>query len=286
MRGRRFLTQADIDRYIAQGYGQGEGESYKPWVRVQDVPSQGRSHQVPGIKVDRVYHTLSDLEYAYLLVLEFSEQVVDIREQYPLLPVESAQRIAAEHGIDYPRYVSSRVPFVLSTDFLVTYLDGQGQKHLAARAVKYRADISPGSPNVQRTLEKLEIERWFWGAEDWQLVTEDCIGKETLQNLAWLSEGALIPTDLGGAEVRLSFLEVLEDLSGSERMLSSLLRTAGTAVHLTYPQSIALFKHLVWIKTIRFDLRTQPLKLTRPTPLLTFHRDDGAASSLTFPRVA
>lgn len=286
MRGRRFLTQADIDRYIAQGYGQGEGERYKPWVRVQDVPSRGRSRQVPGIKVDRVYHTLSDLEYAYLLVLEFSEQVVDIREQYPLLPVESAQRIAAERGIDYPRYVSTRVPFVLSTDFLVTYLDDQGQRRLAARAVKYQADISPRSPDVQRTLEKLEIEREFWGANDWQLVTEACIGKETLHNLAWLSEGALTPADLGGVQLRLPFLEVLEDLSGSERMLSSLLRTAGNAVHLTYPQAIALFKHLVWIKTIRFDLRTQPLKLTQPTPLLTFHRDDGAASASASPRVA
>lgn len=28
MRGRRFKTQADIERYIAQGYGQGQGAEY------------------------------------------------------------------------------------------------------------------------------------------------------------------------------------------------------------------------------------------------------------------
>lgn len=53
---------------------------------VADVPSMGCSHKIPGVKVERIHHLLSDLERAYLLVCEFSEDVVDIREQYPLLP--------------------------------------------------------------------------------------------------------------------------------------------------------------------------------------------------------
>lgn len=84
MRARRFKTQADVDRYVADGNGAGEGELYKPWLRVQDVPSRGRSRKVQGMKVSRIHQVFSDLEYRYLTVLEFSERVVDIREQYPL----------------------------------------------------------------------------------------------------------------------------------------------------------------------------------------------------------
>jgi len=57
LRGRSFKTQSDIDR--------------------QDVPSHGRSRKVLGVKTDRLHHLLSDLEYGYLLVSEFSPDVVD-----------------------------------------------------------------------------------------------------------------------------------------------------------------------------------------------------------------
>ena len=107
---RRIKMQADVDRYVKQGLGQGERESYQPWLRVQDVPSRGRSHKVLGSIVDRVYHLLSDLEYAFWLQLDFSEHVVDIREQFPLFPVPALQAIASSKGIKYPVYLGTDVP--------------------------------------------------------------------------------------------------------------------------------------------------------------------------------
>jgi hypothetical protein len=105
MSKRRFKSEADIARFVKQGYGQGEGSAYIPWIRVQDVPSRGRPRKVPGIKSGRTHHTLSDLEYYYLLLLEFSSEVVDIREQYPVFPTARARDLAAELGIRYPMYV-------------------------------------------------------------------------------------------------------------------------------------------------------------------------------------
>jgi len=102
VRGRRFKTQADIDRYIAQGYGQGEGVTYKPWLRVQDVPSNGRSRKVLGIKTGRQHHLLSDLEFGYLLVLEFSEQVIDIREAFPIFRQNTPERSAYSSAFNIP----------------------------------------------------------------------------------------------------------------------------------------------------------------------------------------
>lgn len=38
----------------------GNGKDYKPWLYVQDVPSQGRSHRVYSHKTERVHHLLSN----------------------------------------------------------------------------------------------------------------------------------------------------------------------------------------------------------------------------------
>lgn len=126
MRGRRFASNQDIERHIANGFGAGAGAEYVPWLRVQDVPSMGRSWKIQGVKIDRIHHLLSDLERAYFLLCEFSEDVVDIREQYPLLPLDSTQAIARAFGVRYPRYKNNSVPLVMTTDFLLTVKQPNG----------------------------------------------------------------------------------------------------------------------------------------------------------------
>ncbi|MCY1539566.1 hypothetical protein D9M68_751600 [compost metagenome] len=98
LRGKRFLTPEDIRRHIKAGAGQGEGSSYKPWLTVRDVPSEGRSRIVKALKAGRSCHLLSDLEYHYFLVCDSSNEIIDYREQFPLLPVSETQRCADELG--------------------------------------------------------------------------------------------------------------------------------------------------------------------------------------------
>lgn len=83
MRGRSFKTQSDIDRHIEKGFGQGSQGLYLPWLRVQDVPSHGRLRKVHGVKVDRLHHLLSDLEYGYLLVAEFPQMCWTYVSNFP-----------------------------------------------------------------------------------------------------------------------------------------------------------------------------------------------------------
>ncbi len=99
-----FRNAADVERRIGKGFGQGRGAAYRPWLRVQEVPSKGRSHRVVGVKVARTHHLLSDLEAACLFALEYQRSVEDIREQFPLLPVEVTQAAAALLGVHHPRY--------------------------------------------------------------------------------------------------------------------------------------------------------------------------------------
>lgn len=46
--------------------GLGRGVHYVPWIKVHEVPSNGRKHRVLGIKHKRIHHFLSDLEYYFL----------------------------------------------------------------------------------------------------------------------------------------------------------------------------------------------------------------------------
>jgi len=277
MRGRRFKTQADIERYVAQGYGQGQGAEYRPWLRVQDVPSQGRSRKVSGLKVNRNYHLLSDLEFAYFVVLEFSEDVVDIREQYPLFPTSDLQQIAHARSIRYPKFAGTDLAYVLTTDFLVTFKASNGTTQLAARTVKYSNALQP-SKSLERTLQKLEIERCFWTEQgvDWGIVTELCIPLALSENLQWLRQCAVVDKGLMQPGIQHRFLDALDRLNPADRILSANIRIAGQAAHLHYKDAILLFKHMVWHKSILLDLKTTPLRLTGVVPEFRFANLDAS----------
>lgn len=54
-------------------------------------------------------------------MLEIEDDVIDIREQYPLLPIEDTLEIANELGIEHPRHPQTEKAIVMITDFLITY---------------------------------------------------------------------------------------------------------------------------------------------------------------------
>src|SRR5262245_20959092 len=197
MSRRRSLARlSSINSHCLSGVGQGEGATYKPWLRVQDIPSLGRVHRVKGWKHGRVHHLLSDLEARVFFIYEWSLQIIDIREQYPLLPLDETLAIAKECGVAHAADIRSKQPMVMTTDFVLTV-----KKDLAtiyrARTVKYAADLIK-----VRTLEKLEIERRYWQARgvDWRIVTEQQAAIALAQNVKWvhpfLRQTDLYPLDL------------------------------------------------------------------------------------------
>lgn len=179
--GRR-TAKIKVEKRIKAGFGQGRGPNYKPWLTVQSFSSRGYSSRVPGRKTGREHHVLSNLELDVFHVLEWAPRVVDIREQFPLLPVEETLAHAAEHGIRHPMDPRTKEPYVLTTDFLITVRNTPRDTE-EARAVKPSSELQ--SP---RTLEKLQIERLYWGARNvnWGIITEQDIPKNVAHNLRWL----------------------------------------------------------------------------------------------------
>mgnify|MGYP000438575985 CR=1 FL=1 len=156
MAGRRLKTFDDFKRSLKNKYGVGEGKYYKPWLRVQDVKSKGVRSQIFGLKTGRIHHTLSSIETELFYLAEYSDSVIDIREQFPLFPINLSIKIAEALGIDHPAHPETKVPIIITTDFLLTRLI-DGEIVFEAISVKPEDEL-----DERRVLEKLEIERVWW----------------------------------------------------------------------------------------------------------------------------
>lgn len=174
------MTEAKITRFVKEGRGTGEGVNYKPWLTVHDLSSLGRTARMLGRRNRRIHHLFSDIERSAFLEYDWRDDVVDIREQFPL-DRGCTRLIATEQGLRHPRDPGSRVDVVMTTDLLVTFRDG------IVRAVSCKPFNELRKP---RTLEKLEIERRYWSilGVEWKLWTPASTTQVRTQNLAFLHE--------------------------------------------------------------------------------------------------
>ncbi|NIA58259.1 heteromeric transposase endonuclease subunit TnsA [Bacillus pacificus] len=255
---------SEIEKWIKQGRGSGIGADYKPWLKIQDVSSLGRSTRLKGIKTGRQHEFLSDLERNYFYLTEYSDFIVGIREQFPLLPLEETIVIAEELGIKHPTDPKTGESIVMTTDFLLTVDKGQGVFEVA-RTVKMKDELLK-----ERVLEKFEIEREYWQRRDidWGIVTEEEIHKIMARNISYIY-GYYDIRDYDTFQEMSS--QLIEDLSLSlmQRLLndSRSVRTITSEfdadTHLPFGSSVTLFYHLLARKIIVIDM-LKPLNLEEP----------------------
>ncbi|MFD2170074.1 TnsA endonuclease N-terminal domain-containing protein [Tumebacillus lipolyticus] len=238
-------TEDKIAKFLKEGRGQGEGANYQPWLTIHDVPSRGLSTRQKGNKTGRIHHVLSDLERNYLYLLDWSDHVIDIREQYPL-DRERTLQIAEELGYRHPMDIATQTPIVMTTDFLVTVRREKEVMYIA-RTVKRSEELEN-----KRTIEKFEIEREYWTQKNvhWQIVTEKEIPREVCRNLQFV-HGYLMVDE----ETRQVSMELLQYLIVSEEeSLSEAFRQFEHRNFLDPGGALLCFKHLIAAKYVSFDM--------------------------------
>lgn len=156
------------EKYIKERRGIGILEDYKPWLDIRSFPSNGRVTRVNGIKTGRMHTLMSDLELKYFYILEWLDNVVDIREQFPLLDTDMTFDIANKKRIKHPINPIDKTLNVFTTDFMITKKI-EDNEILVARTIKYAKDL-----DKPRTIELFEIEKEYWERKgiDWGIVTE------------------------------------------------------------------------------------------------------------------
>ncbi|PKG74695.1 heteromeric transposase endonuclease subunit TnsA [Shewanella sp. GutCb] len=155
-RGRKLESLKDFERALKNNYGIGQGSDYKPWLRTVDVKSKGTRSLIYGRKSQRDHHMMSSIESEHFYLAEFSNHVIDIREQFPLLPLNYTQKVAKILGVEHPKHPITKEPIIMTTDQLLTIDSPQGIIYHAI-SVKPEDD----SDNL-RVLEKIDIERVCW----------------------------------------------------------------------------------------------------------------------------
>jgi len=187
MSNRYKWTLEKVKKRLKDGYGRGFGADYKPFLTVMDVPSSTTVSRLLSMKTQRTHHYFSFLEVSFHYILEHSQKVMDIREQFPL-PLEETLEIAQQQGIAHPGlYRKFDVAFVMTTDFFIDCFDG-GRTTVIARAIK-----PSNYKHNKRVCEKLKLEQIYWNNRgiDWGVITEDNIPSALVKNLEWIHSSGL-----------------------------------------------------------------------------------------------
>lgn len=255
---------------LKKGRGQGYGQNYTPFLYTREVPSLGKSTRIKGWKTGRVHHLLSTLESNYFLLLEWSQDIVDIREQFPL-PQESTLKIAERLSIKHPRDIKTGEPIVMTTDFLID-IENNGVRRMVARTIKSASDL-----NSLRTIEKFEIERTYWHEQrvDWGIVTEFEIPKALAFNVGWI-HSAFDANEAPG--ITTGYISYLENelfnwlIAYSETPLSQICMEIDAKFGLKGGTALWVVRHLIAIRQWEVDMMAKiephrPLRATRVAPI-------------------
>lgn len=257
----RKTTQKQTQKRLKEGRGSGNFEDYKPWLQIQDVASQGLATRIKGYKTGRIHHFLSKTELELFLLFEWSEKVIDIKEQFPLDQPETIA-LAKELGFKHPTDPRTQESIVMTTDLVLTVRQPVGKKEFA-RTVKFSKDLL--NPRV---LEKLEIERLYWKERniDWGIVTERDIDKVLAKNIGWVrtfSEPGSLPPSLEVDNIPKVERFLYRFVKDRAVPLRSITKSSDTKFSLDPGSSLSLVKHLIatreWIVKM-----SQPIHPSRP----------------------
>lgn len=243
----RSWNASAYQRYVKEGRGQGVGAEYVPWVCIQDFSSNGMVSRVKGSKTGRVHHFMSNLEMMFFYLVDWSDEVIDIREQYPLIDICSAIEIAEKANIRYPYDTKSGFPYVMTSDFFLDTINGP-----SVITIKPSDDLSK-----QRVREKLEIERRYWSSQNirWRIVTENQINKTKAKNIEWLSQAKdLNQFGLSVKEQEICVAYFLRQYSDDVNPPNKLIGAIERELQLTPGMGLNIYKHLAYWKRIPFDV--------------------------------
>jgi hypothetical protein len=264
----RNPSEKAIAGWIKRGLGQGNGINYRPLFFVRDIPSEGRSTIVEGLKIKRTHHYLSDIEYAYHVLSEFSDSVSEIREQYAL-PREETQEIAQMLGVQHPIYSETGILRIQTSDLVLT-LNNDNEPTLHVLCCKTASDIDPNNPEAVRTLEKILIENIYWKRHNvpWTLATDAMIPKNKFQNLDFF-RATLLAKELDHLLPRMpEFLDLFRQNWTPFLTLNEMLHIIAEHMKLEIDHGFNLLGRALWTKLLKFDLNASTFAHEHPMPQL------------------
>lgn len=163
-------------------------QNYIPWIKTRDCfRGDGTRHLIPDLyHTKRIIHLMSNIEKDVYYTLRSNINVIELFEQFPLLPLGKTEELCDKYDIRHPNHPWKKNNIVMTTDFLIMVKGKDGKKKWKACAVKQSSDLDD-----RRTKEKLFIERMYWESigVQWGLMSELQINKTYVNNVILCKTG-------------------------------------------------------------------------------------------------
>lgn len=302
---RTAITTTRLVNWLQAGRGQGFGKEYRPWLQVtrQDHASIGQSHILPDPFIGRQHHLLSNLERAVCVLSMAQPCITDIREQFPMWPFphpsplhellaaqgqtlssdicsdsDGTLALAKQLSIQHARFIGLNVPYIYTTDQLLTVENPGRPRFLVALSMKYWSDLRGSTPPQKpkgkkhkqarrRKFQKLRLEREYWRrlGVPWLLVTDRLVHQQAYRNLEWALSGAIQRIRDEDVMLLKRFLAAWQVIEWRGRCIDQ-MRVIAQALQVNTDTAIRLLKFAILRALIPVDL-TRPVHLQLPFPM-------------------
>jgi hypothetical protein len=116
----------------------------------------------------------------YLLLLERVPEIVDVRESWPILDINSTLRLCSEFGVSHPKH--DIFPEPISLDFLITETASEGVTFRAVALVENPARITVRNQRLKQVAQQWCDEHGI----GWSLVGTSALDRTVLDSLRFI----------------------------------------------------------------------------------------------------
>ena len=246
-------NEEKLQRFIKDGRGQGEYESYKGFTQIHDFGSLGRSSRIRTWRFNRILHLLSDIETRFFYLTEFDDSILQVKEHFPLYDFESV--VGEQEDIDIRKFKDkqSGFPYILTTTFLITVKGNDGNTYDVARSVKASHELEK-----KAVIERFELIRRYFEKKgiDWGLVTQKEIPLAKARNIEWIHPAKFLEetTDFSKDDISHLTRILMEQFYKNTKAIREITSSFDAQLNLEAGSGLLLFKHLLATKLIKIDM--------------------------------
>lgn len=279
------MSRSRLQSLILQGFGQGRGEYYIPWIRVTRGNAPRKSNHFVAVvsTQSKALHLLSQLEHGAARVASWLG-VCEIRTQFPLFPwaehphplaglneacdaklpkTRGLLELAAQAGISHGNYVGAPdLPYVATVDLALS-VGSDGAQRLVLWSVK-PAGLLTNSPSGSRMRQRIRLEALYAESIGAHHVVYDGsrVNDRLLANLDWLEPPRHERTDPEQVAARARFVSAFLPID-ADAALGERIGRAAEASGLSTADGQRHFRAAAWLSELDIDL-TLPVLMSRP----------------------
>lgn len=264
-------TLEKYNRFIKEGRGKGEGSEYKPWLTIQDMPSRGRVTRI--YEAGRIYHFFTDNELRYFYLLIWEDSVIDVREHYPLLDLNEVLNLDEDQLYEKYKNDGDNAPYILTTTFLITVKNTDGEIVYYARSVKSSLEL-----DRKDIINRYEIERKYWESKgiDWGIVTQKDIPVTRAKNISWVYSSLEINNDERFNTSERNYLSALltQRLNESSNVIREVTAEFDIEMNLDSGTGLLFFKYLIATKQLIINM-DEEIDINQPISKVILNKNEG-----------